>query len=156
MSADGYMPDGTPVYFATGRMSGKSTLQLAIYAKLCGVPIDEAIKTLKEKYKEDEMEAQEVRDRLAQHVCHIDTKVCENFDAELWELKSALEYAIEAVEKDIEKHVVIKREFGTQCGREYYACPNCGEYIRYAWTLEPPTYPCCCDECGQRLDWEGE
>lgn len=39
--ADGYMPDGTPVYLKCARGSGKSTLQLEIYRQLCGIPSDE-------------------------------------------------------------------------------------------------------------------
>lgn len=38
---DGFMPDGTPIYFACGRGSSKSTLQLQIYAELMGVPKEE-------------------------------------------------------------------------------------------------------------------
>lgn len=38
---DGYLPDGTPVYIAVGRGSSKSTLQLRMYAKLCGLSDEE-------------------------------------------------------------------------------------------------------------------
>lgn len=41
ISADGYMPDGTPVYLKCARGNGKSTLQLEIYRQLCGIPSDE-------------------------------------------------------------------------------------------------------------------
>lgn len=49
---DGYMPDGTPVYIKCGRANCKSTLQLEIYRKLCGISDDEwaeLVKEVKEK-----------------------------------------------------------------------------------------------------------
>ena len=64
------------------------------------------------------------------------------------------EFAIPALEKQIYKPVETKHEFGLSYGREYMACPNCGEYIRYKYTLEPLTYPERCWFCGQALDWE--
>ena len=52
MSADGYMPDGTPVYCKCGRASGKSTLQLAMYVSLLtGLPFEEVLKIMREEVK---------------------------------------------------------------------------------------------------------
>lgn len=39
--SDGFMPDGTPVYFAVARGNGKPTLQLEIYRKLLGISDEE-------------------------------------------------------------------------------------------------------------------
>jgi hypothetical protein len=38
---DGFLPDGTPVYFKFGRGSCKSTLMLQMYADLMGIPKEE-------------------------------------------------------------------------------------------------------------------
>lgn len=62
--------------------------------------------------------------------------------------------AVDALEKQVDKKPVVLREFGTAYGKEYYACPNCYEYIRYKYTLEKPTYPCRCGYCGQALVWD--
>ena len=62
--------------------------------------------------------------------------------------------AVEALEKQVDKKPVVLREFGTTYGKEYYACPNCNEYIRYKYKLEEQTYPCRCGDCGQSLDWD--
>lgn len=38
---DGFLPDGTPVYFKFARGNTKSTLMLKLYADLMGVPDEE-------------------------------------------------------------------------------------------------------------------
>lgn len=38
---DGYTPDGVPIYLDCGRGNGKSTLQLEIYRRLCGISDEE-------------------------------------------------------------------------------------------------------------------
>lgn len=45
---DGYLPDGTPVYFRMARGNGKSMLQLKMYANLCGVSDEEFAKMYEE------------------------------------------------------------------------------------------------------------
>lgn len=41
MSADAYLPDGTPLYIKCSRGNGKSTLQLELYAKMMGTSLEE-------------------------------------------------------------------------------------------------------------------
>ena len=68
---------------------------------------------------------------------------------------TALEdFAIPALEMHIPKEVVMEREFQSLYGREYYACPYCGDFIRYRYSTGEPTYPGHCEFCGQALDWE--
>lgn len=64
-------------------------------------------------------------------------------------------FAIPALEKQIYKEPVIKRS-SAEYGREYYACPNpdCGEYIRYKYTLDERPLPERCRFCGQALEWD--
>ena len=47
---DGYTPEGVPIYLKVGRGCGKSTLQLEVYRRLCGIPDD--------KWEEMKAEAQ--------------------------------------------------------------------------------------------------
>lgn len=68
----------------------------------------------------------------------------------------AHQIAISALEKEIEKTPIVKNEFDIPYGREFYACPNCEEYIRYKYTYDEPTYPRRCKWCGQVLDWSVE
>ena len=95
-------------------------------------------------------------DYLREHLTtlHTDPNIYENG---ICNIITALEdFAIPAMEKEIPKKPLIKREFDTPYGREYYACPNndCGEYIQYLYTLERKPNPCRCDFCGQVFDWD--
>ena len=102
------------------------------------------------------MEHRMAIDRIREHLTtlHASPDIYEDGTCNL--IYALEEFAIPALEKEIPKAVVTKREFGTSWGREYYACPNCDEYIRYVWALDPPTYPDRCVFCGQSLDWERE
>lgn len=48
MSADAYLPDGTPLYIKCARGNGKSMRQLELYAKLLGTNLDELRNILEE------------------------------------------------------------------------------------------------------------
>lgn len=45
---DGYLPDGTPVYFAIARGNSKPTLQMYTCAKMLGVPDEELEEMMRE------------------------------------------------------------------------------------------------------------
>ena len=69
-------------------------------------------------------------------------------------------FAIPAMEKEIEQDVVLKTSV-VQYGREYYACPNCGDYIKWRYWCShdldnPYREPGRCPDCGQTLNWEGK
>ena len=70
---------------------------------------------------------------------------------------TALENAIEALEKQIPKKV--KKEFRTVGGAitsfETDVCPNCGMDF-YIDDLGQTMYCDFCPDCGQALDWGGE
>lgn len=56
-------------------------------------------------------------------------------------LREALDTAIEALEKQLQKKPI---EHSTKFA-QMYECPSCGEIDVYGQV--------CCDNCGQRLDW---
>lgn len=60
----------------------------------------------------------------------------------------------EALKKQVPMTPVVNREHGTEYGREYYACPYCGDFIKYKYGLEELAYPGHCTFCGQTIDWE--
>lgn len=62
----------------------------------------------------------------------------------------------DALRKQIPREPDVMRELGTVYGREYYACPYCGSFLRYKYGLDEyeHIYPGHCDFCGQSLDWE--
>lgn len=65
-------------------------------------------------------------------------------------------FAIPAMAKEIELDVVLKTSV-VQYGREYYACPNCGDYIKWRFDVNRDNYePDICPFCGQTLNWEGK
>ncbi len=71
--------------------------------------------------------------------------------------KTALEMAIQALEKQIPKKV--KREFATMGGCitcfETDVCPACGKDF-YIEDLGQTMYCSFCPDCGQALDWSDE
>lgn len=54
MTPCGYLPDGTPLYFKPSRMNGKSTLQLEMYARIFGWPLEELRNILKKLEEESD------------------------------------------------------------------------------------------------------
>lgn len=54
MEPDGFLPDGTPIYFRCARGSSKSTLQLELYAELMGIPKEEFRRAMYDDFEEDE------------------------------------------------------------------------------------------------------
>lgn len=67
---------------------------------------------------------------------------------------TALEdFAIPAMMKEICRDVIV--EVGIS-RREYYACPNCMDFIKWRFDANRDNYePCICPSCGQNLKWRG-
>ena|SRR5699024_4703338 len=69
----------------------------------------------------------------------------------------AIDLAIQALEKQIAKKIVIKKEYDADLDVTFKLClcPTCGNQI-YKYIQDSPilssTYPCCW-KCGQALDW---
>ena len=61
------------------------------------------------------------------------------------------DFAIPAMEKEIARDVVV--EVGIS-RREYYACPNCTDFIKWRFDANRDNYePGICPGCGQNLKW---
>ena len=61
------------------------------------------------------------------------------------------DFAIPAMMKEICRDVVV--EVGIS-RREYYACPNCTDFIKWRFDVNRDNYtPYICPECGQSLGW---
>ena len=64
------------------------------------------------------------------------------------------DFAIPAMEKEIARDVEL--ETGV-ANRQYYACPNCTDFIKWRHNLYTSDYmPDRCPGCGQTLNWEGK
>lgn len=98
---------------------------------------------------------QNALDRIREHltILHANPNIYEDGTCNV--IQALEEFAIPALETQIPKKLIVKREFGSVYGREFYACPNpdCGEYVRYKYAHESVGYPNRCEFCGQVLDW---
>lgn len=66
-------------------------------------------------------------------------------------IKALEDFAIPAMEKDICRDVAV--EVGIS-RREYYACPNCTDFIKWRFDANRDNYePGICPSCGQSLKW---
>ena len=63
--------------------------------------------------------------------------------------KTALEMAIQALEKQVPKKPIVKTSY--ICGKKYY-CSECKHYI----CADCNTKKSYCSNCGQALDWSDE
>lgn len=66
------------------------------------------------------------------------------------DLVFALEdFVIPAMEKEIARDVVVEISVA-EYGRRYYACPNCKDFLKWAFGSGEPDR---CPYCGQTLNW---
>jgi hypothetical protein len=84
---------------------------------------------------------------------HADPEIYE--DGSKVDILHALEeFAIPAMEKELDKNVVLTPS-KVAIGREYYACPTCEEFIKWIYDIEQTYYePDRCPWCGQTLNWK--
>jgi rubrerythrin len=99
------------------------------------------------------MEYRDAIDVIKEHLSDI------RCDAELYEkgiggISDALEeFAIPAMEKEIARDVVVENAISR---RQYYACPECAEFLRWRYINEKHEsiyHPGRCPWCGQTLNW---
>ena len=95
------------------------------------------------------MECKEAIDILKDHVAVL----CTDFDEYEDVIGVLNDFAIPAMEKEVARDVVV--EVGIS-RREYYACPNCMDFIKWRFDVNRDNYePDICPSCGQSLKWRG-
>ena len=67
----------------------------------------------------------------------------------------ALDVAIQALEKQIEKKPIMKQYF-EDLEDEYLCCPTCGEILTDRIPADNKTFYFHCMNCGQKFDWSDE
>ena len=76
-------------------------------------------------------------------------EIYENGDGDLIDTLS--DFAIPAMEKEIAGDVAVEVSISR---REYYACPNCTDFIKWRFDANRDNYePGRCPGCGQTLNW---
>lgn len=93
------------------------------------------------------MECSKAIELIREHVGELYT----DYDRYADVISALNEFAIPAMMKEIEQDVII--EVGIS-RREYYACPNCMDFIKWRFDVNRDNYePDICPFCGQRLKW---
>lgn len=97
------------------------------------------------------MKYREAISLIKEHLSEIrfDPETYENGETDL--IDALEDFAIPAMEKEIAEDVVLETSISR---REYYACPNCTDFIKWRYDIHRSDYePSRCPACGQILNW---